>query len=115
MERLLAQAFPRLGGVLRVSAPREWSVEEFNFLRYAVFRDREVFGFEIRDVFAFFVFDYDVDVDEVGFDFDDVFVVLRFWWILRVRWCSCERRMTDRTERGSAGSMLVLCAARLCR
>jgi hypothetical protein len=40
-----------------------------------IFRDDEVFGFKIRNVFAFFVLDDDVDVDEVGFYFDD-FIVL---------------------------------------
>jgi len=34
-------------------------------LHYAILRDREVLEFQIVDIFAFFVFDEDVDVDEV--------------------------------------------------
>ena len=60
----------------------EGRVEEFELLRNTVFRDREVFGFEVGDGFAFLVFNDDVDVDEIGFDSDDVIGVLRIWWIL---------------------------------
>ncbi len=73
------------GAVFARFAPREWRIEEFDLLRLHRFQRCEVFGFEVGDVFAFFVFDDDVDVDEVGFDSDDIIVVLRLWRILCVR------------------------------
>jgi hypothetical protein len=44
---------------------REWRVKELDLLRLTIFRDNEIFRLQIRDVFAFFVLDDDVDVDEV--------------------------------------------------
>src|ERR1041384_3746182 len=56
-------------------AMREWRIEELDLLRLTILGDDEILSLQVGDVFAFFIFDYDVDVDEVGFNFDDLILL----------------------------------------
>jgi hypothetical protein len=76
--RWCSRFYPRFNfiGFARLSATRQRRIKELDLLRLAIFGDDKILRLQIRDVFSFFIFNDDVDVDEVGLNFDN-FILLR--------------------------------------